>query len=189
MLEDQVAPKRCGHTVGKRICSFEEAVTRIRAAAEAREELRQTEGLDILILARTDACGDDMESLREAVRRLKAFRAAGADMTFLEAPRTMEQIKAYVSEVPGWKMYNSIKGGKSPMLTRKELKQLGYTIDTHPLELLPSVIGAELQAIAALKEGRSESTDGKTPSFSEVCSFLGFPRYREMEASFVGPRQ
>lgn len=92
MLEDQLAPKRCGHTKGKSVVSREEACSRIKAAVDARNE-----GADIVILARTDARAT--LGLDEAIERLKLFKQLGADWTFLEAPQSVEEMRRYCQEV------------------------------------------------------------------------------------------
>ena len=109
MLEDQIAPKRCGHTEGKSVVGRDEALTRVRAAVDARNA-----GADILIMARTDARA--ILGLDEAIARCQAFRALGADITFLEAPVSEEEMRRYCLEVDGPKMANLIEGGKTPLL-------------------------------------------------------------------------
>src|SRR3954452_22263011 len=119
MLEDQVAPKRCGHTEGKSVVGRDEALTRIRAAVDARDA-----GADILIMARTDARA--CVSLDEAIARCRAFRELGADITFLEAPVDEAEMRRYCGEVDGPKMANLIEGGKTPLLPARELEAIGY---------------------------------------------------------------
>jgi len=116
MIEDQVAPKRCGHTRGKQVVGRAEAIDRIKAAVDARDE-----GADILILARTDARhGHGMD---EALARADAFKAAGADMLFVEAPRTIEEMAQICREVPGYHLANMLEGGETPNLPPAELAQ------------------------------------------------------------------
>ena len=126
MLEDQVAPKRCGHTEGKSVVGRDEALTRIRAAVDARDA-----GSGILIMARTDARA--CVSLDEAIARCQLFRELGADITFLEAPLDEEEMRRYCSEVDGPKMANLIEGGKTPLLpprTRSDrLQDRGLSAD------------------------------------------------------------
>ena len=104
MIEDQVAPKRCGHVSGKSVVNFQEAVNRIQAACDARDEYSAQYGVDSgpLILARTDALKTD--GFDEAIRRCIAFRDAGADITFLEAPLSIQQMEQYCSKVSGPKL-------------------------------------------------------------------------------------
>ena len=118
MLEDQVAPKRCGHTEGKSVVGRDEALTRIRAAVDARDE-----GAGILIMARTDARA--CISLEEAIERCRMFREIGADITFLEAPLDEAEMRRYCEEVDGPKMANLIEGGKTPNLPPRQLEAAG----------------------------------------------------------------
>src|SRR6187431_850361 len=129
MLEDQVAPKRCGHTEGKAVVGRDEALTRIRAAVDARDE-----GAGILIMARTDARA--CISLEEAILRCRLFREIGADITFLEAPLNEDEMRQYCSQVDGPKMANLIEGGKTPILGLSQLEAIGYKIAVFPLTLL-----------------------------------------------------
>lgn len=120
MIEDQVAPKRCGHTKDKSVVSFDEALTRVRAAVDAASE----EGGDIVIMARTDARAT--HGLEEAIARCKAFQEAGAEITFLEAPRSVKEMEAYCQQVDGPKMANLLAGGLTPELPPAELEAMGY---------------------------------------------------------------
>lgn len=128
MIEDQVAPKRCGHVAGKSVVGFEEAVARVKAACDARDEYNAQfgEGMAPLILARTDALKPD--GFEAAIERCLAFRAAGCDMTFLEAPESIEQMKDYCERVEGPKLANMLEQGSTPILSPQELKKMGYTM-------------------------------------------------------------
>jgi len=117
MLEDQVAPKRCGHTEGKAVVGRDEAAMRIQAAVDARDA-----GAEILIMARTDA---RIDGLDEAIARCRLFRQIGADITFLEAPTSEAEMRRYCAEVDGPKMANMIEGGKTPLLPFPELQAIG----------------------------------------------------------------
>eukprot|EP00439_Symbiodinium_sp_Y106_P011609 s501_g1.t1 len=130
MIEDQVAPKRCGHTKGTTVVSRPEAVARIKAACDARDE----GPWDICIMARTDARAS--LGLDEAIARCKAFVEAGADITFLEAPRSEEEMIRYCAETPGYKMVNMLPSGKTPFLPHQRLHEIGYAIAAYPLTLL-----------------------------------------------------
>src|SRR4051812_48674223 len=140
MLEDQVAPKRCGHTEGKSVVGRDEALTRIRAAVDAREA-----GAGILIMARTDARA--CISLEEAIVRCQLFRSAGADITFLEAPVNEDEMRRYCGEVDGPKMANLIEGGRTPLLPPGQLEAIGYKIAVYPLTLLNVSIQAMRAAL------------------------------------------
>ncbi len=167
MIEDQVASKRCGHTRGKQIVGRSEALTRLRAAVDARKE-----GADILILARTDACG--VEGFDEALWRMQAFEELGADILFLEAPTSVEQMRTFCRAVRGPCMANLVEGGKTPLLPSSQLQELGFRIAAYPLTLLSASIRAMQQALGALKSGAS--VDGLL-SFEELQTVVGFDAY------------
>jgi 2-methylisocitrate lyase-like PEP mutase family enzyme len=174
MLEDQVAPKRCGHTEGKSVVSRDEAVMRIRAAVDAR-----LAGADILIMARTDARA--CVSLEEAIARCRAFRELGADITFLEAPLDEGEMRRYCAEVDGPKMANLIEGGRTPLLSHDRLEQIGYKIAVYPLTLLNVSIGAMRGALQELRGGRPASA---AMDFEQLKRAVGFPAYYDEEARY-----
>ena len=173
MLEDQVSPKRCGHVEGKSVVDRGEALTRIRAAVDARDA-----GADILIMARTDARA--CVSLDEAIARCRAFRDLGADISFLEAPVSIDEMRRYCEEVPGPKMANLIEGGRTPLLSREQLESIGYTIAVYPLTLLNVSIGAMRDALSRLRTGGQPDT----MDFDALKSAVGFPAYYDEEAKY-----
>jgi 2-methylisocitrate lyase-like PEP mutase family enzyme len=146
MIEDQATPKRCGHTAGKDVIERDDALQRIRAAVDAREA-----GADILILARTDARAT--HGLSEAIERCNAFVDLGADITFLEAPRSREEMERYCRDVPGPKMANLVENGQTPLLPARQLEQMGFAIAVYPLTLLNASVAAMQKALACLKKG------------------------------------
>jgi len=174
MLEDQVAPKRCGHTEGKSVVGRDEALMRIRAAVDARNA-----GTDILIMARTDARA--CVSLDEAIARCLAFRQIGADITFLEAPVSEDEMRRYCAEVPGPKMANLIEGGKTPLLSPAHLDAIGYTIAVYPLTMLNVSIQAMREALRQLKGGQPAAA---AMDFDALKSAVGFPEYCAEEARY-----
>jgi 2-methylisocitrate lyase-like PEP mutase family enzyme len=170
MLEDQVAPKRCGHVEGKSVVARDEALMRIRAAVDAGE--------DILIMARTDA---RVEGLDEAIARCRLFREIGADITFLEAPTSEAEMRRYCAEVDGPKMANMIEAGKTPLLPPAQLEAIGYAIAVYPLTLLNVSIQAMRSALQSLKAG------DRPPSamdFADLKRAVGFPEYYAEEARY-----
>jgi 2-methylisocitrate lyase-like PEP mutase family enzyme len=174
MLEDQIAPKRCGHTEGKSVVGRDEALTRIRAAVDARDA-----GADILIMARTDARA--IFGLDEAIARCQAFRGLGADITFLEAPVSEDEMRHYCLEVDGPKMANLIEGGKTPLLPPGRLEEIGYAIAVYPLTLLNVSIAAMRSALVSLKRGEAPTA---VMSFDELKQAVGFPEYYAEEAKY-----
>ncbi len=178
MIEDQVAPKRCGHTKGKLVVPREEAVDRIKAAADARAE-----GDDILILARTDARHG--HGLGEALERAAAFKEAGADILFVEAPRSLEEMERICREVPGHHMANMVEGGETPIPTTAELEQIGFAVAAYPLTLMSAAMRAMLDALEALKrDGRADNL----LDFAELRRRVGFDAYYEEESRYSGAR-
>ncbi|MGH7465181.1 MAG: isocitrate lyase/PEP mutase family protein [Longimicrobiales bacterium] len=174
MLEDQVAPKRCGHTEGKSVVGRDEALVRIRAAVDARDA-----GAGMLIMARTDARA--CIGLDEAIVRCQMFREAGADITFLEAPLNEDEMRRYCAEVDGPKMANLIEGGKTPMLRPSQLEAIGYKIAVYPLTLLNVSIHAMRAALQSL--ARSEPP-AAAMEFEELKQAVGFPAYYAEEARY-----
>jgi 2-methylisocitrate lyase-like PEP mutase family enzyme len=197
MIEDQISPKRCGHVRGKRIVSLNEAVNRIRAACDARDEYTKMygPGTGPLILARTDACtaiyndGDDdsmsskvLVGFDEAMKRCELFREVGADMTFLEAPESIEQMKEYCSKISGPKLANMLEYGTTPILTPKELKDIGYTMAAYPLTLLSSSIKAIQNSLDCIMTG--QSTNDLITTFAETKDIVGFTQYAKVESIY-----
>ncbi len=178
MIEDQVAPKRCGHTKGKLVVDRAEAVDRIRAAADARAE-----GDDILILARTDARHG--HGLDEALARAAAFKEAGADILFVEAPRSVEEMRRICREVPGHHMANMVEGGETPIPTPAELQEIGFAVAAYPLTLMSAAMRAMLEALEVLKgDGQARNI----LDFAELRRRVGFEDYYTEESRYSGAR-
>ena len=175
MIEDQVSPKRCGHTRGKQTVSRAQAFARIQAAVDARNE-----GADILIMARTDARAT--EGLEEAVYRAGKFFEMGADITFLEAPLNEEEMRAYCDNVPGPRMANMVEQGDTPLLSPARLQEIGYKIVAYPLTLMLAGIQAMESAIEALKGGNYPRN---LADFAHLREIVGFPEYYETERNYA----
>ncbi len=175
MIEDQVAPKRCGHTGGKQTVSRKEAFARVQAAVDARRE-----GANILIMARTDA--NATEGFEEAIQRAKAFVEIGADITFLVAPRDDGEVRAYGERVPGLKMANMVEQGDTPYLAATRLEELGYKIVIHSLTLMLAGIKAMEHALAAIKGGKHPND---LAEFAHLRDIVGFPAYYEAEKKYA----
>jgi 2-methylisocitrate lyase-like PEP mutase family enzyme len=176
MIEDQVAPKKCGHTRGKQVVGRAEARMRVRAAVEARREH------DILIMARTDARA--VTGFDDALARCHDFVDEGADIIFLEAPESQDEMRRFCAEIPRPTMANMIDGGKTPILPPDELEAIGYRIAAYPLVLLSAAIAAMNQALAALRRG---SEAGRPPelTFPQLQTAVGFPAYWEAEQRYT----
>jgi len=177
MIEDQRAPKRCGHTRGKEVVDRAEAVTRIRAAADAREE-----GAQILVMARTDARAT--HGLDEALWRARAFEDAGADLLFVEAPRDEREMERVCAASALPQMANLVEGGDTPLLPPARLEALGYRIAAYPLTLLSAATLAMQRALGALRRGE-HPTD--LLSFAELRAAVGFDRYDAERLRYAEP--
>ena len=178
MIEDQETPKRCGHTRGKSVVARAQAVARVRAAVDAREE-----GAGILILARTDALATD--GLEEALWRARAFSDVGADMLFVEAPTSREQMETIITRAPGHHLANMLEDGKTPLLTDGELASMGFKLVAHPFAVLGASIFAMKKALAELKRG---GTSADRISFKELREEVGFDDYYREEARYISDR-
>ena len=176
-LEDQVSPKRCGHMEGKEVIGAAEMVQKLRAAVDARKDS------DFLIIARTDARA--VLGLDEAIRRAKMYLDAGADVIFVEAPQSREELARVAKEVKAPLMANMIEHGKTPLLTVKELEDLGYKLVTFPLATLYAAAKAVQDCVSELM--RTGTTEGAIPNmlpFHEFNKLVGLPEYRDMEAKY-----
>ncbi|CAG9948502.1 unnamed protein product [Clonostachys rosea f. rosea IK726] len=177
MIEDQLSPKRCGHTKDKQVVGFDEAVSRIRAAVAARNE-----STDIFILARTDA---HIISYEEVIRRAKAFFAEGADAVAIEAVTTVEEMRQsrldLGPEVPSF--INVIEGGKTPALSYNELASMGYCSVAYPLTML----AAGIKAMRASLDGLHRKDRGPQTNmdFQDVCIAVGFQQYWDLAEKYV----
>jgi 2-methylisocitrate lyase-like PEP mutase family enzyme len=167
MIEDQVAPKRCGHTEGKQSVSREDALIRLRAAVDARDE-----GADIAIVARTDARAT--HGLDEALARARAFAELGADIVFVEALTSVEEMRRACASVNKPMLANMLEGGKTPILPPAELAALGYKLAAYPIALLSAAIFAMRTALAHLARGE---TPRELLSFAELRRVVGFDAY------------
>ena len=182
MIEDQVFPKRCGHVAGKDVINFESAVKRVKIACAARDEYESKFGAGTgpLILARTDS--NAIHGLEDAISRCKAFVTAGADITFLEAPKSLQELQQFCDSVPGPKLANMLEGGATPILSREQLGKIGVTLVAYPLSILgASILGASkiLDVIKADGDISSPAMD-----FNKMKNTVGFQEMDEYENKF-----
>ena len=175
MIEDQVSPKKCGHTRGKQVVSRTEARMKIKAAVAAAA------GADILVLARTDARA--VHGFDEALARCRDFEAQGADIIFMEAPESEDEMRRFCAAMARPCMANLVPGGKTPILPPARLGEIGYRLALYPVMLLSSAIAAMQATLAALQPG---ATVAPPPSvtFAELQGIVGFPGYWERETRY-----
>jgi 2,3-dimethylmalate lyase len=180
-LEDQVFPKRCGHLEGKEIVSMEEMIGKIEAAKEARKDP------DFIINARTDAIA--VAGIDEAIRRGNAYAKAGADLIFVEAPQTPEQIRRVVREIDApisINLFDGIKGGKTPIVPIEDLRRLGVARVSIPVgAVFAAVRGMEDYLKVLAERGVAPDRTDLVVSFEYWKDLVGFPKVRDLEKRFL----
>jgi methylisocitrate lyase len=179
ILEDQEWPKKCGHFEGKRVIPAEEQAAKLRAAVEARGDD------DLVIIGRTDA--RQPLGLEEAIRRGQLYREAGADVVFVEAPRSVDELREVARAIPDAPLFaNMIEGGKTPLLSSAELQELGYQIVVYPLSALFSAAKAAEETYRALFEEKTTAARREAMvTLGEFEEIIGVPDWKELEARYV----
>ena len=179
ILEDQEWPKKCGHFEGKRVIPAEEQAAKLRAAVEARGDD------DLVIIGRTDA--RQPLGLEEAIRRGQLYREAGADVVFVEAPRSVDELRAAARAIPDSPLFaNMIEGGKTPLLSSAELQELGYKMVVYPLSALFSAAKAAEETYRTLSEEKTTAARQEAMvSLGEFEEIIGVPDWKELEARYV----
>ena len=184
-MEDQVSPKRCGHVAGRMVIPMEEAVGKIRAAADTRDQLDP----DFVLVARTDARGAHGGCLDEAIGRVNAYLAAGADLAFVEGPTSVDEVKRICREVKGPVFYNMT--GVSPRFTMEEMRALGIMVCISPNAMLRTALAAMYDLAARLHaEGPVAETrfmEGfRNHPLGDLHTFAGFDQIRAWEREYLG---
>jgi 2-methylisocitrate lyase-like PEP mutase family enzyme len=176
-IEDQVAPKRCGHMDGKDVIDASEMVEKVRAAVEGRRSP------ELVIIARTDARA--LEGLDGALDRARRYRDAGADMLFVEAPESEEEVAAVADAFPDTPLvFNWVDGGKTPALGLERLRELGFSLVIYPVSTLLVASRAVGEALARLREDGTPAALA-VPAFDEFTGMIGLPELRDLEARFA----
>lgn len=177
-LEDQVAPKKCGHMTGRQVIPMEEMVGKIKAAVEARQNP------DFVIIARTDA--RTVHGIEEAIRRGKAYEEAGADVIFIESPESEEEMKLITSSFNVPVLANMVEGGRTPLLSDKELEDLGYNLVIFPTASTYMTAQAMKNLMVELKDkGTTKDMVDQMIPFPEFNKLIGLSEIRDLEAKFV----
>lgn len=176
-LEDQVAPKRCGHFNGKDVISTEEAVSKVKAAVDARRDE------NLLIMARTDAAA--VHGFEAAVERAQKFAEAGADILFVEAVTTAEEIRALPQRLATPQLMNMVIGGKTPIFSATELGELGFGIVLYANAALQGAVIGMQKALTALRDDKQllESSGLVTP-FAERQRLVGKPDWDALDKRY-----
>jgi len=177
-IEDQVWPKKCGHMEGKQVIAMEEMVQKVRAAVDARQDP------DFVIIARTDA--NAVTGLEDALRRGQAYREAGADVLFIEAPRSLEELRAIGQALRGTPLlFNWAESGKTPLLPLGDIQALGFTLVIFPVSLLFAATHAMLALLELLKTGETPTAYGeRMVTFSQFTTQLGLPDIQALERRY-----
>jgi len=177
-IEDQITPKKCGHYEGKTLVSAKEMIKKIEAAIEARTDP------NFIIIARTDARA--VEGLGSAIRRGRDYAKAGADMIFVEAPLSIEEIKKVADSISTPLLINMFKGGKTPLVPMKELEAMGYRVVIVPSPLQLAAVHTMKELLQVLKrEGTIESFSERMISFKERDEIVDLPEYEKLERKFL----
>jgi methylisocitrate lyase len=176
-LEDQVWPKRCGHMTGKEVILEDDYIPKLKAATEARKSK------DFIIVARTDARAP--LGLDEAISRGNAYRKAGADVVFVEAPRTVDELKKVAEEIDAPLVANMIEDGVTPNLPASELQRLGYRIAVFPLSALYGATFAMQQVLIELKKtGATRQSRKLMVTFKDFNQFVDLNRFMNLEKRY-----
>ncbi|XP_074272568.1 petal death protein-like [Silene latifolia] len=176
-LEDQVWPKKCGHMRGKAVVPAEEHALKIAAAREAIGDS------DFFLVARTDARAP--HGLEEGIRRANMYREAGADATFVEAPADIGELKEVSSKTKGLRIANMIEGGKTPLHTPEEFKELGFHLIAHSLTAVYATARALVNIMKILKEkGTTRDDLDQMATFSEFNELISLESWYEAESKF-----
>ena len=177
-IEDQVWPKKCGHMEGKQVIPMGEMVQKIRAAVDARQDP------DFVIIARTDAIA--VNGLDDALLRGQVYREAGADVLFIEAPRSIAELQTIKQAFPDIPMlYNWVESGKTPLLSLDEIHTLGFKLVIFPVSLLFAATHAMLELLELLKRGETPSAFAEhMVTFSHFTQNIGLPEIQELERHY-----
>jgi len=158
----------------------DEAARRVRAACDARDLCNNGDGGPVII-ARTDAGRVDFE---EALARARLFHEIGADMTFVEAPQTRQQMKRYCETVPGLKLANMLEMGDTPILPPSDLQDIGFSLAAYPLTLLSASVKAQELALEKIRAGVPRDVEPLLKSFETLRDVVGFPEYYDLEEKY-----
>ena len=177
-IEDQVFPKRCGHMEGKQVVGREDMVAKIKAALDARKDS------DLVITARTDALA--VLGVDEAIERGNLYREAGADVIFVEAPRSVEEMRRINREVAAPTLANNVEGGKTPFLPAKDLEAIGYNLVIYPVSATYAAAKAVTGLMEELKRtGTTAGFSDRMWQFSEFSEFIGLEEFRRQERRYL----
>jgi 2-methylisocitrate lyase-like PEP mutase family enzyme len=174
-MEDQHSPKRCGHFAGKELIPLAEMLGKIKAAVDSRRQ-------NMVIIARTDACA--VEGFEAAIERASRFAEAGADVTFVEAPESLDDLKAVPRRVKAPQMLNLVLGGKTPIIDRAAAAEMGFSLVLYANAALQGAVSGMQTTLAALRKDGVLS-EGVVTSFAERQRLVDKPAYDAMEVRYA----
>jgi carboxyvinyl-carboxyphosphonate phosphorylmutase len=178
-LEDQVSPKKCGHYEGKQLVSKAEMVGKVKAAVDTRRDP------DMIIIARTDS--RPVEGFEAAINRMNAYLEAGADVGFVEAPQTVEEMEKIPRSIGKPALVNIFEGGKTPPLPAKQLEGMGYRVGIYPSQTHRAAIFAAREVLAVLKrDGDRAAIEHRLATFNDREQAVNTARWRELERKYMG---
>ena len=177
-FEDQVAPKRCGHFSGKEVISTKEAVSKIKAAVDARQDA------NLLIMARTDAAAT--HGFEAAIERAQRFAEAGADILFVEAVTQAEEVRALPTRLAQPQLMNMVIGGKTPIFNAEQLGEMGYGIVLYANAALQGAVAGMQKALTVLRDEKEvQESSGLVTPFAERQRLVGKPEWDALERQYV----
>lgn len=181
LLEDQVAPKRCGHFAGKDVISTDHMVLKLKSALKARHDP------DFVIIARTDA--RQVNGLDDAIDRVNRYGDAGADCVFIEAPMSLGELEIIPNKVRYPLLVNMLTGGDTPIVPLNNLRQLGYKIAVFPIEsIMVTMTAVKKLAETLLREGSLASIEAEMASFVDIKDLLGLDEFLKLRETIEGVR-
>jgi 2-methylisocitrate lyase-like PEP mutase family enzyme len=177
-IEDQVSPKKCGHYEGKQVISTAEMVGKIKAAVDTRRDA------DMVIIARTDSRA--IEGLQAAIDRMNAYLEAGADLGFVEAPQSKEELAAIPKALKKPAVANVFEGGKTPPLPARELEAMGFRLGIYPSQTHRAAIAAAKKVLAVLKrDGDTHAIEHELATFNDREEAVNTRRWRAIERKYL----
>ena len=177
-FEDQVAPKRCGHFSGKEVISTKEAVSKIKAAVDARQDA------NLLIMARTEAAAT--HGFEAAIERAQRFAEAGADILFVEAVTQADEVRALPTRLAQPQLMNMVIGGKTPIFNAEQLGEMGYGIVLYANAALQGAVAGMQKALTVLRDEKEvQESSGLVTPFAERQRLVGKPQWDALERKYV----
>src|SRR5436190_13254323 len=177
-IEDQVSPKKCGHYEGKEVISRAEMVGKIKAAVDTRRDA------DMVIIARSDARA--IEGLEAAIERVNAYLEAGADVGFVEAPQSRDELAAAARQLKKPSLVNIFEGGKTPVLGAQELGNMGFRLGIYPSQTHRAAVAAAKKVLAVLKrDGDTAAMEPELATFMDREEAVNSKHWRELETKYL----